>query len=118
MEIGSWEGRSALFWLHFFPRCRLTCIDTFGGGVEHRDDDTWSGELPHVEARFRTNTAEFADRVRLLPTTSAEFVRPAPRPAYSVLSGAAWQAAGLTPLPDWRSALAAAFARHPDAWRG
>ncbi|GAA4860052.1 dTDP-4-dehydrorhamnose reductase [Saccharopolyspora rosea] len=51
---------------------------------------------------------EDPDRVR--PCTSAEFPSPTPRPAYSVLSGRAWQASGLTALRPWRDALAAAFA--------
>ena len=42
--------------------------------------------------------------------TSAEFVRPAPRPAWSVLSTAAWSAHGLTAPRDWRAALADYFA--------
>ncbi|HEV8562503.1 MAG TPA: dTDP-4-dehydrorhamnose reductase [Actinophytocola sp.] len=50
-----------------------------------------------------------ADPSRVRPCTTDEFPRPAPRPAYSVLSNKTWQAAGLTPLPDWRSALATAF---------
>lgn len=45
------------------------------------------------------------DPDRVLPTTSAAYPSPAPRPAYSVLSHDAWGAAGLSPLPDWRAAI-------------
>jgi len=50
------------------------------------------------------------DPERVLPTDSAAFVRPAPRPAYSVLGHDAWSRAGLTPMRDWREALHAATA--------
>jgi dTDP-4-dehydrorhamnose reductase len=45
------------------------------------------------------------DPALISPTTSATFGRPAPRPAYSVLSNQAWIAAGLPAMPDWREAL-------------
>ena len=50
------------------------------------------------------------DPERIQPTTSADFVRPAPRPAYSVLGHDAWAAVGLAPMRDWRDALADAVA--------
>jgi dTDP-4-dehydrorhamnose reductase len=43
------------------------------------------------------------DRVR--PVSSTEFVRPAPRPAWSVLSLDAWTEAGLPAPRDWRAAV-------------
>lgn len=48
-----------------------------------------------------------ADASRVLPVSTAQFPRPAPRPAYSVLSTATWQAAGLDPLPPWRDGVRA-----------
>jgi dTDP-4-dehydrorhamnose reductase len=41
--------------------------------------------------------------VRTLPCTSAEFPRPAPRPAYSVLGS---ERPDAIRLPDWRQGLA------------
>ena len=50
-----------------------------------------------------------ADPARVLATDSSTFVRPAPRPAYSVLGHECWAAAGLPGMRDWREALGAAF---------
>ncbi|MDF2442378.1 MAG: dTDP-4-dehydrorhamnose reductase [Subtercola sp.] len=48
------------------------------------------------------------DPDKVQPTDSSQFVRPAPRPAYSVLGHGAWSRAGIEPLRNWGEALHAA----------
>jgi len=50
-----------------------------------------------------------ADPERVRRTTSDAFVRPAPRPAYSVLGHDAWAAVGLPLLPPWDESLSRAL---------
>jgi dTDP-4-dehydrorhamnose reductase len=50
------------------------------------------------------------DPARVTRTDSSQFVRPAPRPAYSVLGHDAWSTTGLAPMRHWREALHSAFA--------
>jgi len=81
-------------------------------GIYHgtnRGDTTWFGFTRAIFEELG------ADPARVRPTATDAFPRPAPRPAYSVLSDAAWRAAGLRPLPHWRDALRRAFAA--DAFR-
>ncbi|MCU1595414.1 MAG: dTDP-4-dehydrorhamnose reductase [Frankiales bacterium] len=58
-----------------------------------------------------------ADPARVLETDAASYVTAATRPAYSVLSPAAWDGAGLPPFLGWREALAEAFRVEGDALR-
>lgn len=67
LEVGSYEGRSACWWLEHVlahPDSRLTCVDVW--------------HVPEVEARFRLNVAEFGDRVEIIKRYSAAALRELP----------------------------------------
>jgi predicted O-methyltransferase YrrM len=55
LEIGSQEGRSAIFWLEFFTGAHLTCVDLF------REE---------YAARFERNVAAYGSRLRKIAGTS------------------------------------------------
>ena len=57
LEVGSWEGRSAVFFLRFFARSTIVCIDAFN-------------ELPEIEGRFDRNLAPFGTRVEKIKSVS------------------------------------------------
>jgi dTDP-4-dehydrorhamnose reductase len=77
-------------------------------GVYH---GTNSGEASWFEFARAVLDESGLDPERITPTDSSAFVRPAPRPAYSVLGHDAWAAAGLREMRPWREALADAV-RH------
>jgi len=108
--------------------------DTVSVVDDQRGQPTWTVDLAHAivglveaEAPFGTyhgtssgETTWFGfaqeifrllghDPARVLPTTSEAFVRPAPRPTYSVLGHEAWAHAGLAPIREWSHALAESF---------
>jgi predicted O-methyltransferase YrrM len=72
VEIGSWEGRSALFFLNYLPQCRLVCIDTFAGSEEHQaHPEVFADDLTRIERRFDANLAAFRDRLEKIKAPSA-----------------------------------------------
>jgi dTDP-4-dehydrorhamnose reductase len=84
--------------------CQLAALARAGAspGIYHATssgETTWFGLAQEV---FRLIGADL-DRVR--PTTSSQYRRPAPRPAYSVLGHNAWETAGIPPIQEWRKAL-------------
>jgi dTDP-4-dehydrorhamnose reductase len=76
-------------------------------GVYH---GTNSGQATWYEFARAVLEEAGLDPERIQPTDSSAFVRPAPRPAYSVLAHGGWARAGLAPMRPWREALRAAAA--------
>jgi dTDP-4-dehydrorhamnose reductase len=65
--------------------------------VTNSGDCTWHEFATEIVSAVGLST-------KVKPVSTAEFPRPAPRPAYSVLSPASLQAYGMQ-MPDWRDAL-------------
>lgn len=77
-------------------------------GILHAANDGAVSRFEQARAVF----AELgADPERVRPVDTAAMPRPAPRPVYSALSMAGSARAGLTPLREWRAALAEALAQ-------
>jgi dTDP-4-dehydrorhamnose reductase len=84
----------------------LALLDRGSTGTFHVTD---GGECTWYE--FTVAIAEKLGRTcAITPCTTAEFLRPAPRPAYSVLDLTKTEAL-LGPMPDWRENLASVLAR-------
>jgi len=71
---------------------------------------TNSGQTTWFDLALAVFELHGLDPQRVLPTNSAAFVRPAPRPAYSVLGHGAWATVGIPEPRPWREALEEAAA--------
>lgn len=94
-------------WTLDLARQIVTLLDSDAPfGIYH---GTASGQASWFD--FARAVFEFGglDPENVKPTDSAAFVRPAPRPANSVLGHNAWLDAGLEPMRDWKVALREAF---------
>ena len=54
LEIGSYEGRSALFFLKNFTNATITCVDTWSGSNEHKNFN-----FKLIEKNFNHNTSSY-----------------------------------------------------------
>lgn len=69
LEIGSWEGRSAIFFLEFLPNSKITCIDTFEGN-EEQAYNLLTEKLNQLESRFDSNLSNYGDRCEKIKSRS------------------------------------------------
>lgn len=72
IEIGSWEGRSSLFFLNYLPEAKIVCVDPFTGNAIHRNDPAMAKHLADLENIFDANVAKFEDRVEKVVSRSAD----------------------------------------------
>ena len=72
LEIGSYEGRSAIFFLKNFNGCNISCVDTWSGSDEHDIID-----FKLIEKNFDLNTEFYQSNKHLTKykMTSNEFFK-------------------------------------------
>ena len=70
LEIGSYEGRSAIFFLNHFSNSKITCVDTWGGSDEQKDLDS-----KIIEKNFDANLIKYYElnRMKKYKMTSNKF---------------------------------------------
>jgi dTDP-4-dehydrorhamnose reductase len=73
-------------------------------GVYHTSNTGYCSWYEFAREIFR---AANLSHIKVNPVTTAEFPRPAPRPAYSVMDHMAIRLNGVDDLPDWKDALQA-----------
>ncbi|HON10229.1 MAG TPA: dTDP-4-dehydrorhamnose reductase [Chitinispirillaceae bacterium] len=84
--------------------CRqvLNCLESGQYGIFH---STCEGSCTWYDFAREVLASSGID-VELLPCTTEEFPRPAPRPRFSVLENARLKSLGLNTMPDWKKAFA------------
>lgn len=101
------DQRGQPTWTHDLAKQIVKLLDSGApAGIYH---GTNSGEATWFEFAQAVLEEAGLEPSRISPTDSSSFVRPAPRPAYSVLGHGRWESVGLTPMRPWRDALHAAF---------
>jgi predicted O-methyltransferase YrrM len=70
LEVGSWEGGSAIIFLKYLRRSSIVCIDTFEGGIDQLNHPRLAKEIAMIEGRFDRNLASFVGRVEKIKSDS------------------------------------------------
>ena len=68
LELGSYEGNSSVFFLKYFQKIKLTCVDTFEGSIEQGDQN-----FDKVFENFKFNTKDYKDRIEVFRLKSKKF---------------------------------------------
>ncbi len=68
LEIGSYEGRSAIFFLEQFVNSKITCVDTWSGSDEHSNKNFFE-----VEKNFDKNLSSYFKRLTKFKIDSKNF---------------------------------------------
>ena len=63
LEIGSWQGQSAVFLLSYFEKANLTCVDTWEGGAEHKSEPKLAHAVLSAEKKYDANLSGYEDRL-------------------------------------------------------
>ena len=79
--------------------CELLESDKYG--IYHLTNDGECSWYDFAKEIFRISNID----VKVIPVSTEEFPRPAPRPYYSVLSNVKWESAGFVPMRDYKEAL-------------
>ena len=79
--------------------CELLDSDKYG--IYHLTNEGECSWYDFAKEIFKISDID----VKVIPVSTEEFPRPAPRPSYSVLSNKKWENAGFTPMRNYKEAL-------------
>ena len=69
LELGSLEGKSTCWFLENIPSCKIVCVDTWEGGVDH-DKNNHEINFENIKNNFDHNVSQFGDRVEVMQMTT------------------------------------------------
>lgn len=77
LELGTWLGMSARWFLKEFPNSIVICVDTWKGSREHHQNPSWSALLPRLWETFLASNWEHRRRIISIRATTLSGMREA-----------------------------------------